>query len=159
MKKTFAAIFCLISVTSAFAESGQFEVLSGGSVSVVSNDFGSSNFSITNVRYTNRVISSNLSFFGVGTINTSQCLGTLSSENSKTTGGGTCLGTDTDGDKWRLNYTRTDSTGQTVFGVAELIGLTGKFANAKGTCNYEQKRLVLDGIINVSTLLKCSVTK
>lgn len=159
MKKLFTAFVCLISVASAIAESGQFETVSNGTVTVTTNDFGSSKYSITNVHYTSRVISSNLSFFSVGTVNVSECLGVTAVENSKSTGSGTCLGTDTDGDKWRLNYVRGDSNSQAITGTGELIGLTGKYANAKGTCSYDQKRLVLDGVVHVSTLLKCSVSK
>jgi hypothetical protein len=75
MKKLFTAIVCLISVASAIAQSGQFETVSNGTVTVTTNDFGNSKYSITNVHYTSRVISSNLTFFSVGTVNISECLG------------------------------------------------------------------------------------
>ena len=69
------------------------------------------------------------------------------------------MATNADGDKWRLNYVRVDGTPQSVTGTAEMIGLTGKFVNVKGPCNYDQKRLVKDGGVHVTTLLKCSVSK
>ena len=158
MKKILTAIVCLISVASAVAESGQFESVSAGTVTVATNDFGNSRYSITNTSYTGTVIKSNVSFNPVGNISVSQCLGIVTVENSMTSGSGACMASDTDGDKWRLNYVRGDSTPQSVTGTAEMIGLTGKFVNVKGPCTYEQKRLVKDGVIHVTTLLKCSVS-
>jgi hypothetical protein len=158
MKKILTAIVCLISMASAVAESGQFETVSAGTVTVATNDFGNSKYSITNTTYTSSVINSNVSFFKVGSISVSQCLGTIVIENSNASGGGSCLATNADGDKWRLNYVRVDGTPQSVTGTAEMIGLTGKFVNVKGPCNYDQKRLVKDGVVHVTTLLKCSVS-
>jgi len=159
MKKILTAIVCLISVASAVAESGQFEAVSGGVVTTTTNDYGNSKYSITNVTYSTLVIKSNVSFLPVGAMGVSQCLGTVTVENSNASGGGSCLASDTDGDKWRLNYVRGNSTPQLLTGTAEFIGLTGKLANVKGPCNYEQKRLVKDGLVHVTSLLKCSVSK
>jgi hypothetical protein len=159
MKKILTAIVCLISMASAVAESGQFEAVSGGVVTTTTNDYGNSKYSITNVTYSTLVIKSNVSFLPVGDISVSQCLGTIAIENSNASGGGSCLATNADGDKWRLNYVRVDGTPQSVTGTAEMIGLTGKFVNVKGPCNYEQKRLVKDGAVHVTSLLKCSVSK
>jgi len=159
MKKILTAVVCLISVASAVAESGQFETVSGGIVTTTTNDYGNSKYSITNVTYSSRVINSNVSFLPVGAMSVSQCLGIVTVDNSITSGSGACMASDTDGDKWRLNYVRGDSTPQSVTGTAEMIGLTGKFVNVKGPCNYEQKRLVKDGAVHVTTLLKCSVSK
>ena len=159
MKKILTAIVCLISMASAVAESGQFETVSGGIVTATTNDYGNSKYSITNVTYSTLVIKSNVSFLPVGAMGVSQCLGTVTLENSNASGGGSCLASDTDGDKWRLNYVRGNSTPQSLTGTAEFIGLTGKFANVKGPCNYDQKRLVKDGAVHVTSLLKCSVSK
>jgi hypothetical protein len=159
MKKILTAIVCLISVVSAVAESGQFEAVSGGIVTATTNDYGNSKYSITNVTYSTLVIKSNVSFLPVGTMSVSQCLGIVTVENSVISGSGACMASDTDGDKWRLNYVRGDSTPQSVTGTADFIGLSGKFANAKGPCTYDQKRLVKDGVVHVTTLLKCSVSK
>jgi hypothetical protein len=159
MRKILAAIVSVIFAASAMAESGQFETVSNGTVTIATNDFGTAKYSITDTRYTSRVTSSSVSFFNVGNISVSECLGILTVENGVTNGNGTCLASDADGDKWRLNYVRGESTAQTVTGTAEIIGLNGKFSNVKGPCHYDQKRLVLNGVIHVSTLLKCSVTK
>jgi hypothetical protein len=159
MKKILVTAFVACTVGLAFAESGQFETVSAGTVTVATNDFGNSKYSITNTTYTSSVINSNVSFFKVGSISVSQCLGTITIENSNASGGGSCLATNSDGDKWRLNYVRVDGTPQSVTGTAEMIGLTGKFVNVKGSCNYDQKRLVKDGLVHVTTLLKCSVSK
>ena len=159
MKKIILTAFLACTVGLAFAESGQFETVSAGTVTVATNDFGNSKYSITNTTYTSSVINSNVSFFKVGAISVSQCLGTITIENSMTSGVGTCTASDSDGDKWRLNYVRGDSTPQSVTGNAEMIGLTGKLVNVKGTCNYDQRRLIKDAIIHVTTLLKCSVSK
>ena len=158
MKKILTAIVCLISVASAVAESGQFENVSGGIVTTTTNDYGNSKYSITNVTYSSRVINSNVSFLPVGAMSVSQCLGIVTVENSITSGSGACMASDTDGDKWRLNYVRGDSTPQSLTGTAEFIGLSGKFSNVKGSCNYEQKRLIKDGVIHLTTILKCSVS-
>ena len=158
MKKILTAIVCLISVASAVAESGQFESVSAGTVTVATNDFGNSRYSITNTSYTGTVIKSNVSFNPVGNISVSQCLGIVTVENSMTSGSGACMGSDSDGDKWRFNYVRGDSTPQSVTGTADYIGLSGKFADVKGPCTYEQKRLVKDGVIHVTSLVKCSVS-
>ena len=157
MKKILTAIVCLISVASALAESGQFETVSGGIVTATTNDYGNSKYSITNVTYSTLVIKSNVSFLPVGDISVSQCLGTITIENSMTSGVGTCTASDSDGDKWRLNYVRGGTTPQSVTGTAEMIGLTGKYANAKGSCTFDQRRLVKDGVIHITSLLKCSV--
>ena len=95
----------------------------------------------------------------MGDISASQCLGIVTVENTNTVGNGSCLAVDTDNDKWRLNYVRGDSTPQVGTGKAELIGLTGKYFGMKGSCTYDQKRIVMDAVLHVSTLLNCSVAK
>lgn len=159
MKKLILTVFVACSVGLAFAETGHFETVSSGTVSIATNDFGNSKYSVTNTIYTSRVASSNVSFFKEGNISVSQCLGIVTVDNANTSGNGACLGTDTDGDKWRLNYVRGDSTQQVGTGTAEMIGLTGKFVNVKGTCDFDQRRLIKDGVIHVTTQLKCSVSK
>jgi hypothetical protein len=159
MKKILTAIVCLISVASALAESGQFETVSAGTVTVATNDFGNSKYSITNTIYTSRVINSTVSFYTVGAISVSQCLGIATVENSKNEGSGTCLSTDSDGDKSRVNFVRTESTPQGFNGTLEIVGLTGKFENVKGTCTYVVVRQVLNSTIHLSNQSKCSVSK
>ena len=159
MKKIILSAYVACSVGLAFAETGKFETVSNGTASVATNDFGNSKYSITNTNYTSRVINSTVTFFKVGDISASQCLGLVTVDNTNTIGNGSCLAVDTDNDKWRLNYVRGDSTPQVGTGNAELIGLTGKYSGMKGTCNYDQKRIVMDGVLHVSTLLNCSVSK
>ena len=157
MKKIILTVIAACSVGLACAESGTYETVSAGIASITTNDFGDSKYSITNTSYTSRVINSTVSFYKVGAISVSQCLGIITVENSKTSGNGACLSSDSDGDKLRLNYVRGDSTPQSVTGTAEMIGLTGKYVNAKGSCTFDQRRLIKDGVIHLTTLLKCSV--
>jgi len=157
MKKIILTAFVACSVGLACAESGTYETVSAGIASITTNDFGDSKYSITNTIYTSRVINSTVSFYKVGAISVSQCLGIITVENSKTSGNGACSSSDSDGDKLRLNYVRVDSTPQSVTGTAEMIGLTGKYVNAKGSCTFDQRRLIKDGVIYLTTLLKCSV--
>ena len=157
MKKIILTALVACTVGLACAESGTYEIVSGGIASITTNDFGDSKYSITNSSYTSSVINSTVSFYKVGAISAVQCLGIITVENSKTSGNGTCSSTDSDGDKVRLNYVRGDSTPQSVTGTAEMIGLTGKYANAKGSCTFDQRRLVKDGVIHITSLLKCRV--
>ena len=157
MKKIILTALVACTAGLACAESGTIEIVSAGIVSTATNDFGDSKYSISNSSYTSRVINSTVSFYKVGAISVSQCLGVATVENSKTSGNGTCSSTDSDGDKVRLNYVRGDSTPQSVTGTAEMIGLTGKYVNAKGSCTYDQRSLVKDGVIHITSLLKCRV--
>ena len=88
-----------------------------------------------------------------------QCLGIATVENSNRAGNGTCLVTDSDGDKSRFNYVRSEITPQGFNGTGEIIGLTGKYENVKGTCTYAQVSQILNSTIHASTLTKCSVSK
>jgi hypothetical protein len=143
----------------AFAESGTYEGISGGTVSMTTNDFGNNKYSISNTTFTNRVVNSTVSFYKVGAISVSQCIGIATVENSKSAGNGTCLSTDPDGDKFRSNFVRTEITPQGFNGTTEIVGLTGKYENVKGTCTYEAVRLVLNSTIHLSNHVKCSVSK
>jgi len=95
----------------------------------------------------------------VGSINVTQCLGIATVENSKSVSNGTCLSTDSDGDKSRLNFVRGESTPQGFNGTVEIVGLTGKFENVKGTCTFDVVRHVLNSTIHLSNHVKCSVSK
>ena len=159
MKKIILTAFVACTVGLAFAESGTYEGISGGTVSVTTNDFGDNKYSISNTSYTGRILKSTVSFYKVGSINVSQCLGVATVENSKSAGNGTCLSTDSDGDKSRLNFVRGESTPQGFNGTVEIVGLTGKYENVKGTCTYEAVRLVLNSTIHLSNHVKCSVSK
>ena len=159
MKKLILTVIAAFSVGLTFAESGTYESLSSGTVSVTTNDFGNNKYSITNTSYTGRILKSTVSFYKVGAINVVQCLGIATVENSKNEGSGTCLSTDSDGDKSRVNFVRTESTPQGFNGTLEIVGLTGKFEKVKGTCTYVVVRQVLNSTIHLSNQSKCSVSK
>ena len=159
MKKIILTAFVACTVGLAFAESGTYEGISGGTVSMYTNDFGNNKYSISNTSFTNRVVNSTVSFYKVGAISVSQCLGIATVENSKSTGNGTCLSTDSDGDKFRSNFVRDEITSQGFNGTTEIVGLTGKYENVKGTCTYVAVRQVLNSTIHISNQVKCSVSK
>ena len=159
MKKLFLTAFIACTVGLAFAESGTYEGISSGTLSVTTNDFGNNKYSITNTSYTGRIVESTVSYYKVGSINVSQCLGVATVENSKSANNGTCLSTDSDGDKSRLNFVRGESTPQGFNGTTEVVGLTGKYENVKGTCTFVNVRQTLNSTIHLSTITKCSVTK
>ena len=159
MKKLFLTAFIACTVGLAFAESGTYEGISSGTLSVTTNDFGNNKYSITNTSYTSRILNSTVSFYKVGAISVMQCLGITTAENSKIEGSGTCLSTDSDGDKVRVNFVRGETTPQGFNGTTKIVGLTGKYENVKGTCTFINVRLVLNSTIHLSTATKCSVTK
>ena len=159
MKKIILTAFVACTVGLAFAESGTYEGLSGGTVSNTTNDFGNNKYSISNASYTGRIVKSTVSYYKVGSINVTQCLGIATVENSKSVSNGTCLSTDSDGDKVRVNFVRGESTPQGFNGTTDVVGLTGKYENVKGTCTFVNIRQALNSTIHLSTMTKCSVSK
>ena len=159
MKKLILTAFVACSVGLACAESGTYESIAGGTVSTTTNDFGNNKYSITNTSYTGRILNSTVSFYKVGAISVMQCLGVSTVENSKNEGSGTCLSTDSDGDKVRVNFVRGESTPQGFNGTTDVVGLTGKYENVKGTCTFVNIRQALNSTIHLSTITKCSVSK
>ena len=114
MKNLITIIVSMLCISTAYAESGQVEFMSSGIVSIATNDFGDSKYSITNTRYITRVISTNVSFFKIDSLSSSQCLGIATIDSAGTNGSGTCLSTYADSEKWRFNYVRGESTPQLV---------------------------------------------
>ena len=159
MKKIILTVIAACSVGLAFAESGTYEGLSSGTTSVTTNDFGNNKYSISNTSYTGRILKSTVSYFKVGSISVLQCLGVATVENSKSASNGTCLSTDSDGDKLRANFVRDEITPQGFNGTLEIVGLTGKYENVKCTCTYVAVRQVLNSTIHLSNQTKCSVSK
>ena len=159
MKKIILTAFVACTVGFAFAESGTYESTAGGIVSVTTNDFGNNKYSISNTSYTGRIVKSTVSYYKVGSINATQCLGIATVENSQSVSNGTCLSTDSDGDKSSINFVRGESTPQGYNGTLEIVGLTGKFENVKGTCTFVNVRQTLNSTIHLSTATKCSVSK
>ncbi len=72
---------------------------------------------------------------------------------------GTCLSTDSDGDKSRINFVLGESTPQGFNGTTDVVGLTGKYENVKGTCTFVNIRQALNSTIHLSTMTKCSASK
>lgn len=159
MKKLILTVIAACTVGLACAESGTYEAISSGTLSVTTNDFGNNKYSITNTIYTGRILNSTVSFYKVGAISVMQCLGIGTVENSKIEGSGTCLSTDSDGDKVRVNFVRGETTPQGFNGTTKVVGLTGKYENVKGTCTFVNVRQTLNSTIHLSTITKCSVTK
>jgi hypothetical protein len=159
MKKIILTAFVACTVGLAFAESGTYEGISSGTTSVTTNDFGNNKYSISNTSYTGRILKSTVSYFKVGSISVVQCLGVATVENSKSVSNGTCLSTDSDGDKTRVNFVRDEITPQGFNGKLEIVGLTGKYENVKGTCTYVAVRQILNSTIHLSNQTKCSVSK
>ena len=159
MKKLILTVIAAFSVGLAFAESGTYEGISSGTLSVTTNDFGNNKYSITNTSYTSRILNSTVSFYKVGAISVMQCLGVATVENTKIEGSGTCLSTDSDGDKVRVNFVRGETTPQGFNGTTKIVGLTGKYENVKGTCTFINVRQTLNSTIHLSTITKCSVSK
>ena len=158
MIKIIVTAFVACSVGLACAESGTYEGISSGTVSTTTNDFGTNKYSISNTIYTGRILKSTVSYFKVGAISVLQCLGVSTVENSKSANNGTCLSTDSDGDKLRANFVRDEITPQGSNGTIEIVGLTGKFENVKGTCTYVVVRHVFNSTIHLSNQTKCSVS-
>ena len=159
MIKIILTAFVACTVGLACAESGTYESIAGGTVSTTTNDFGNNKYSITNTSYTGRIIKSTVSYYKVGSINVTQCLGVTTVENSKSAGNGTCLSTDSVGDKSRINFVRGETTPQGFNGTTKVVGLTGKYENVKGTCTFVNARQSLNSTIHLSTATKCSVSK
>ena len=159
MIKIIVTAFVACSVGLACAESGTYESIAGGTVSTTTNDFGNNKYSISNTSYTGRIIKSTVSYYKVGSINVTQCLGVATVENSKSVSNGTCLSTDSEGDKSRINFVRGETTPQGFNGTTKIVGLTGKYENVKGTCTFINVRQTLNSTIHLSTITKCSVTK
>jgi len=65
MKKIILTAFVACTVGFAFAESGTYEGISSGTVSITTNDFGDNKYSINNTIYTHRILKSTVSFFKV----------------------------------------------------------------------------------------------
>ena len=71
MKKIILTAFVACTVGLAFAESGTYEGLSSGTTTVTTNDFGNNKYSISNTSFTNRVVNSTVSFYKVGSLQSS----------------------------------------------------------------------------------------
>lgn len=104
-------------------------------------------------------LKSEVSFIKAGLTFVAECLGVSSSDGKTPKVEGTCLLIDADGDKYKLNFSRTNASGSSSSGIQNWIGMTGKYIGAKGSCNYENKSQIYNGAIYGINPVKCTVTK
>jgi len=155
----FAAI-AVLDVPSAYAETGNVQLLSQGVFSnLASLDYGNAKSSTSNVRGAANVMQSDVSFFPVGRMSSFECIGASSSDAQNQSGTSQCLVIDSDGDKLRQNFVRTEVTQKLIKGTVELNGLTGKYSGATGTGTYELQVIQGNGVTYLSNLVKMKVSK
>lgn len=163
MKKLILIAFvavAVLGVSSVYAETGNVQTLSHG---VFSNlallDYGNAKSSTSSIRGASKVMQSDVSFYGVGMMSSFECIGTYSSDANNQSGTSQCLVIDSDGDKLRQNFVRTEVTPKLIKGSVELIGLTGKFSGATGTGTYELQVMQGNGVTYLSNLVQMKVSK
>jgi len=163
MKKLILNAFVAIAVlgtSSVYAETGNVQLLSGGIfMNTLSLDYGNGKSSTSQARGVGKVLQSDVSFFQLGRISSFECIATSSSDTNNQSGTSQCLVIDSDGDKLRQNFVRTEITPKLVKGTVELIGLTGKYSGATGTGTYEAQFLQGNGVTYVSNLVQMKVSK
>ena len=163
MKKIILTAFAAIAVlgtSSVYAEIGNVQILSHGVISnLASLDYGNSKSSTSNIRGASYVMQSNVSFFQVGRMSSYECISTSSSDAQNQNGASQCLVIDSDGDKLRQNFARTEVTQKLIKGTVELIGLTGKYSGATGTGTYELQVMQGNGVTYLSNLVQMKISK
>ena len=160
MKKLILTAFVACSVGLACAESGNVETVSHGVISnALTLDYGSSKSSTAQTRGVGKVLHSDVSFFPVGRVTSFECFGVNSSDGNNQSGTSQCLITDSDGDKLRQNFVRTEATPKLVKGTTDSVGLTGKYLGMTGIGTYELQLIQNNGNTYSSTVVKTKVTK
>jgi hypothetical protein len=159
MRKILAIAITLFSFSFAFAESGVYEFLGSGPYTFTGNDLGKSKYSVLSVKLATMTLKSDVSFFKVGSTAVSECVGVLTSDSKGNGVDGTCLVTDTDGDKFGLHFQRANNTGQVNPGTETLEGISGKYVGMTGNCTYENKSQTLNGVFYGFNSSKCTVSK
>ena len=159
MKKIAFFIFAFSSFCPAFAETGNIESLSQGTYQITTNDFGDSKYSVISTKLTGITLKSEVSFIKAGLLSVSECSGASVSDSKGSKVDGNCLVTDSDGHKYRVNFSRSNTIGGSNPGTQNWVGLTGKYVGVTATCTYENKSQVLNSVIYGSNLVKCNVTK
>lgn len=156
-------VFCLLLITflSAFAhaETGTVETISGGPYQITTNDFGDSKHSVIALKLIGMTLKSEVSFIKQGTTFIAECVGNTNSDKNGNRAEGTCIFTDSDGDKYKLNFSRSNVIGGSNPGVQNWVGMTGKFVGATGTCTYENKSQLHNGVVYGINPVRCTVTK
>lgn len=159
MKKILATAIACLSIASVYAESGTFEMQTSGIYNFTTNDFGDSKYTTMSIKITGSVMKSDVSFLKVAALIGADCLGVGIIDSKGTSFSGSCMSIDADGDKFRINFARSNAPGQVNPGTQELIGLTGKFVGMTGKCTYENKQIAVNGVIHAFNLQKCTVFK
>jgi len=160
MKKLLFAALAVLSISSVYAESGNVQILAGGIFSnALSLDYGNAKSSTSQVRGGGKILQSDVSFFPVGIMNSYECISASSSDANNQSGTSQCLATDSDGDKFRQNFVRTEITPKLIKGTAEFMGLTGKYSGATGTGTYEVQVMPGNGVTYFTNLVQMKVSK
>ena len=160
MKKLILTAFVACSVGLACAESGNVETVSHGIISnSLTLDYGNSKSSTAQTRGAAKVMQSDVSFFPLGRVTSFECFGVNSSDGTNQSGTSQCLITDSDGDKLRQNFVRTEATPKLVKGTVDGVGLTGKYLGMTGIGTYELQLIQNNGYTYSSTVVKMKVTK
>jgi hypothetical protein len=159
MKKIALLSLCCFFSFSAFAETGSLETISSGTYQITTNDFGDSKSSVIVTKLAGIVTKSDLSFIKAGALIVSECGGASTSDSKGSKVEGTCLSTDADGDKYKINFSRSNTIGGSNPGTQTWVGLTGKYVGMTATCTYENKSQVISAVVYGSNLNKCTVTK
>jgi len=144
---------------SASAESGYVESVSAGTYQITTNDFGDSRYTVITTKVAGITVKSDVSFMKVGGTSISECAASSIADSKGSKVEGTCLTTDSDGDKYKIILSRTNVIGGNNPGTQSWFGLTGKYVGMTGTCTYENRSQVLNGVIYGMNISKCNLTR
>ena len=156
MRRVFIFFFAMFSALTAQAESGTVESISGGPYQITTNDFGDSKYSVFTIKLIGTTLKSDVSFIKAGSTFIAECSGVSTADSKGPKAEGTCLVTDADGDKYKLSFSRNNSSNG---GVQNWVGLSGKFVGASGNCTYEHRPQAHNGVVYGINPSKCSVKK
>lgn len=156
MRQIFVLFLGVFFALTVRAESGTVESISGGPYQLTTNDFGDSKHTVFTIKLIGTTLKSDVSFIRAGSTFIAECAGSSASDSKGSKVEGTCLVTDADGDKYKLNFSRANSGGG---GIQTWVGMTGKYVGAKGDCTYEHRPQVHNGTVYGINPSKCAVTK
>ena len=159
MKTKLCFLLIVFASALAHAESGTVESVSGGTYQMTTNDFGDSKFTVLSTKLSGLILKSEVSFMKQGTTFVAECAGSSTTDSKGNKVDGTCLVTDSEGDKYKLFFTRSNVVGGSNPGQQNWVGLTGKYIGATAHCTYENKSQVLNSVVYGINPVKCVVTK
>jgi hypothetical protein len=159
MKKILIIALAVFTAMLAHAESGTTEAFATAPINMVTNDFGDHKYTIINIKQGGIILKSDLPWIKAGSTFVSECIGVSTSDNKGSQLDGTCLNTDSDGDKYKNTFSRTNNSGQMNPGTQIYTGLTGKYRGVTGTCTYENKAQILNSVVYGFNTVKCDVSK